>query len=89
MRPKKRTPLIRTPESWATDHGWVSRLRAKRAAARLRDLGRIIDGALNADEDEGVRMWIDELEEIAAYLAPEKTPAQRRRFRLPNERRPL
>ncbi len=69
-----RTPLIRDPADWARDAGWVSRIRAKRAADRLRALGSTIRDALN---DEGGELWAAELEEVAAYLEKNTGGARR------------
>lgn len=70
QRQQKPDKLIRDPADWARDAGWVSRIRAERAAGRLRDLASIIDGAL--DGDEGAAMWVAELKALATYLAPKK-----------------
>jgi hypothetical protein len=71
--------LIRDPDDWARDHGWVSRLRAVRAANRLRHIANVIDSTLG-DEAEVVE-WGKALREVARYLAPVDTPAERKRAR--------
>lgn len=62
--------LIRDPAEWARQFGWVSGLRARRAASRLRDLAESI-----RNDDEGAEhheTWARELESVAKYLAPKK-----------------
>jgi hypothetical protein len=75
--PHEPKALIRDPAEWATDNGWVSRRRAINIAAKIDNVAAVIDGALN--DDEGAVMWVNELRRISKTLAPEKTPAERRR----------
>lgn len=63
---KSSTPLIRDPADWARDAGWVSRLRADRAAKRIRDIADGIDFALDCDETG--QEWVAELRAVARYL---------------------
>lgn len=65
------TWLLRDPADWARQWGWVSRLRAERAANRLLALAEIMRDGLDADEVAEV--WCQEAEAVAAYLlAPQK-----------------
>lgn len=59
--------LIRDPAEWARDSGWVSRVRAERAAGRLLRLAEAVelDGTLGGD-------WPAELRAVAKYLAPKR-----------------
>lgn len=69
--------LTRDPAEWARDWGWVSRVRAKRAAKRLLAVAEQLDLAFGAEPDDGIEAWIAELRSVAKYLAPEKVPAER------------
>jgi hypothetical protein len=62
--------LIRDPDDWARQWGWVSRRRAEHAAARLRELGRVIEETLGDEDDGAGPIWRAELEKVARYLAP-------------------
>ena len=73
-RPK--TPLIRDPADWAREQGWVSRLRAERAAKRLDHIAQVISDTLG-DEDDLGEIWADSLIEVANYLAPKRAGAKR------------
>lgn len=72
--------LTRDPADWARDWGWVSRVRAKRAATRLLNVAEGIENALGTD-DEGAQYWVGELRSIAKYIAPAQTPAEQKRAR--------
>jgi hypothetical protein len=79
---KDKAPLIRNPEDWARDWGWVSRRRALNAAARI---GKVAD-ALEEDLDPrrldgealALRDQVHELRAIARALAPVTVPAERK-----------
>ena len=58
-----------SPAEWARESGWVSRVRAERAARRLLDLADAIEGALGSDEEDNAG-WPDSLRATAKYLAP-------------------
>ena len=70
--------LMRTPDDWARDWGWISNRRAKTMARKLRDVIAVMEGAL--DGDEGMLMWSRELERIAKQLDKEAPAARRRRL---------
>jgi hypothetical protein len=73
---KDRPALIRSPDSWARDWGWVSRRRAVNIAARIEQVAAGIEGAL---DDEGAQVWVKELRRLSKTIAPAKVPAERKR----------
>jgi len=68
--------LIRDPEDWARDWGWVSRRRAVNLAAKIENVAVAIEGSL---DDEGAQVWVKELRSIGKTLAPAKVPAEKKR----------
>lgn len=59
--------LIRDPADWARSWGWVSRLRAARAATRLRNLADDLERSPGGEE-----WWVQELLSVANYLSPKE-----------------
>lgn len=55
--------LTRDPAEWARESGWVSRIRAERAAERLTRLAFALEGQVDVT-------CIEELHAVARYLAP-------------------
>jgi hypothetical protein len=70
--------LTRDPADWARQWGWMSPLRAARAAARLRTLAEGIVADLGDAEMDKLtrtlglpwREWVAELESLAEYVEP-------------------
>lgn len=62
--------LIRTPESWARQWGWVSRRKAENRARELRELATRMRMRAGLTGDESALAWARELDKIARRLAP-------------------
>jgi hypothetical protein len=74
----KKPSLIRDPADWARDWGWVSPVRTKRAADRLRSLAEGLRDTYGEDDK-----WAGELIGVAAYLEKStRSTASARRKRL-------
>lgn len=72
MSAVKKPSLVRDPADWARDNGWVSELRAGRAASRLIALASEIEDDVWPGSDES--RWAIELRDVARYLAPKVKP---------------